>query len=39
MIRPEGFTPPAPPARVFPTENKEEQRTLVNRLITRIRSL
>lgn len=39
MLRPEGFTPPAPPARVFPNENKEEQRTLVNRLITRIRSL
>jgi hypothetical protein len=39
MGRPEGFTPPTPPARVFPTENKEEQRTLVNRLITRIRSL
>jgi hypothetical protein len=31
--------PIAPPARVFPTENKEEQKSLVNRLINRIRSL
>jgi hypothetical protein len=26
-------------ARVFPTQNKEEQKSLINRLITRIRSL
>lgn len=38
ICRPEGA--PAPqPARMFPTENKEEQKSLVNRLINRIRSL
>lgn len=37
IIRPEGVTPP--PARMFPTEDREEQKSLVNRLITRIRSL
>ncbi len=38
LIRPEGV--PAPqPVRVFPTEDKEEQKSLVNRLINRIRSL
>jgi transcription initiation factor IIE alpha subunit len=26
-------------ARVFPSQNKEEQKSLINRLITRIRSL
>jgi hypothetical protein len=31
--------PIAPTARVFPTENKEEQKSLVNRIINRIRSL
>jgi hypothetical protein len=38
-IRPEGSSPSTPTMRVFPTENKEEQRSLVNRLINRIRSL
>jgi len=37
IVRPEGVT--LPPARMFPTEDKEEQKSLVNRLITRIRSL
>ncbi len=37
LVRPEHM--PAPAVRMFPTENKEEQRSLVNRLINRIRSL
>jgi hypothetical protein len=35
----EGASVPAPTMRVFPSENKEEQKSLVNRLINRIRSL
>jgi hypothetical protein len=35
----EGVVPPVPTVRVFPTEDKEEQKSLVNRLINRIRSL
>jgi hypothetical protein len=35
----EGATPLTPTVRVFPTEDKEEQKSLVNRLIDRIRSL
>jgi hypothetical protein len=38
ICRPEGAPVPQP-ARMFPTENKEEQKSLVNRLINRIRSL
>jgi hypothetical protein len=38
VTRPEGMAPPIP-SRMFPTENKEEQKSLVNRLIGRIRSL
>jgi hypothetical protein len=38
IIRPEGMRAPAG-NRVFPTTNKEEQKSLVNRLISRIRSL
>ncbi len=38
VIRPEGMALP-PSARAFPTEDREEQKSLVNRLITRIRSL
>jgi hypothetical protein len=38
VIRPEGTHVPIP-ARTFPTENREEQKSLVNRLIGRIRSL
>jgi hypothetical protein len=34
-----GATTMAPKVRVFPSEDKEEQRSLINRLITRIRSL
>ncbi len=38
IIRPNGQTA-AGKIRSFPTENKEEQKSLVNRLINRIRSL
>jgi hypothetical protein len=38
MIRPITH-PTVPPARMFPTQNKSEQKSLVNRLINRIRSL
>jgi hypothetical protein len=37
LVRPEHM--PAPAVRMFPTDNKEEQKSLVNRLINRIRSL
>jgi hypothetical protein len=39
IIRLAGTGPSVPPVRVFPTEDKEEQKSLVNRLIDRIRSL
>jgi len=39
VIRPEGAAPPVPSVRVFPSDDKEEQKSLVNRLINRIRSL
>src|SRR4026207_283832 len=38
IIRPEGMVIPLSP-KTFPTQNKEEQKSLVNRLIGRIRSL
>lgn len=38
IVRPEGARVPVP-ARTFPTENREEQKSLVNKLIGRIRSL
>lgn len=38
ICRPEGASP-APQVRVFPTEDRDEQKSLVNRLISRIRSL
>ncbi len=38
IIRP-GGAPLAPISRAFPTANKDEQRSLVNRLISRIRSI
>lgn len=38
IIRPEGMPIPVG-ARQFPTQNKDEQKSLVNRLISRIRSL
>jgi hypothetical protein len=38
VVRPEGARVPIP-ARTFPTENREEQKSLVNKLIGRIRSL
>jgi hypothetical protein len=39
MIRSQTGSPPAPSHRMFPTDNKDEQKSLVNRLITRIRSI
>ena len=39
VTRQAGALPPAPSVRVFPSDNKEEQKSLVNRLINRIRSL
>ncbi|GAP05454.1 MAG TPA: DUF4388 domain-containing protein [Anaerolinea thermolimosa] len=42
IVRPEGAPPPrpqVPQARPFPTADKNEQKSLVNRLINRIRSL
>jgi hypothetical protein len=39
ITRLENATPPTSSIRVFPTEDKEEQKSLVNRLISRIRSL
>jgi hypothetical protein len=39
LIRPEGFEPPTPKLPTLPVEGAEEQKSLVNRLITRIRSL
>ncbi|MFZ5855868.1 MAG: DUF4388 domain-containing protein [Chloroflexota bacterium] len=38
IVRPEGARVPVP-ARTFPTQNREEQKSLVNKLIGRIRSL
>lgn len=38
IIRP-GGVPVSTPSRSFPTQNKEEQKSLVNRLISRIRSI
>lgn len=38
VVRPEGARVPVP-AHTFPTENREEQKSLVNKLIGRIRSL
>ena len=39
IIRPEGVAPPAPKVPTLPVEGADEQKSLVNRLITRIRSL
>ncbi len=39
ITKQEGVPRQAPTVKVFPTEDKEEQRSLVNRLINRIRSL
>lgn len=39
VIRAEGAQPQTSSVRVFPTDDKEEQKSLVNRLISRIRSL
>jgi len=39
VTRQQGALPPTPSVRVFPTNNKQEQKSLVNRLINRIRSL
>jgi hypothetical protein len=39
VTRQAGAIAPTPSVRVFPSDNKEEQKSLVNRLINRIRSL
>ena len=39
IIRPEGVAPPTPKVPTLPVEGAEEQKSLVTRLITRIRSL
>jgi hypothetical protein len=39
IIRPEGVEPPSPKIPTLPVDSPEEQKSLVNRLITRIRSL
>lgn len=39
IIRPEGVAPPTPKVPSLPVEGADEQKSLVNRLITRIRSL
>lgn len=39
IVRPEGVKPPAPQVPSLPVEGKDEQLTLVNRIINRIRSL
>ncbi len=38
LVRPAG-TPPPPNAKMFPTPDKEEQKSLINKLIGRIRSM
>jgi DNA-binding transcriptional regulator YhcF (GntR family) len=38
IVRPEGMVVPQSP-KMFPTQNKEEQKSLVNKLISRIRAL
>jgi hypothetical protein len=39
VTRQEGAPTPSPSVRVFPSDDKQEQKSLVNRLINRIRSL
>ncbi len=39
LVRPEGAKAPVATPRMFPTENREEQKSLINKLIGRIRSL
>ena len=39
LVRPENMQVPLQPTGVFATSNKEEQKSLINRLISRIRSL
>jgi len=39
IIRPVGIAPLRPAPQMFPSKNKDEQRSLVNRIINRIRSL
>ena len=39
IIRPEGVAPPTPKIPTLPVEGADEQKSLVNRLISRIRSL
>ena len=39
IVRPEGEKPPSPKVPTLPVDSPDEQKSLVNRLITRIRSL
>jgi len=39
IVRPEGLEPPSTKIPTLPVKSKAEQKSLVNRLITRIRSL
>lgn len=39
LVRPEGQAPPAPRTPPMPTQDKDEQKSLINRLISRIRSI
>ncbi len=39
ITRPAGVPEPPPPRQALPVQNKEEQKSLINRLISRIRSL
>ena len=39
IVRPEGAEPTSPKLSTLPSESTDEQKSLVNRLITRIRSL
>lgn len=39
MVRPAGAAPAPPSPKQFPVQNKQEQKTLINKLIGRIRSL
>lgn len=39
MVRPVGMPPQPLPPKMFPTPNREEQTSLINKLITRIRSM
>jgi len=39
LVRPSGVTTPPPSVKQFPTQDKQEQKNLINKLIGRIRTL